>query len=207
MGYLVLGLVLFGVGAYHRGATTSARCTSGWTQWQNPWPSRPSPTQAATQLGEGWFGMGDGGVGGTGLGFDHSAGIIPELTSDMIFAAIGTEMGLVGCGGRRHGLHLAGGLGLPDRPDGPLGLLPPHGDRAHAHPRLPGLLHHGGGGAAACPSPASRCPFVAYGGSSLLANYILIALLLRISDEGAQKIQEDLASGVVQPGERPMVPV
>ena len=38
-----------------------------------------------------------GGVGGTGLGFDHYAGYIPELTSDMIFAAIGTEMGLVGC--------------------------------------------------------------------------------------------------------------
>ena len=40
--------------------------------------------------------MGNGGVGGTGLGYDHYAALIPELTSDMIFAAIGTEMGLVG---------------------------------------------------------------------------------------------------------------
>jgi cell division protein FtsW (lipid II flippase) len=37
-------------------------------------------------------------------------------------------------------------------------------------------------------------PFMAYGGSSLVANYVLIALLMRVSDEGERAIVADQAT-------------
>ena len=145
VGYLVLGLVLFGVGAYIA-ARYFGQVHLRVEQWQNPWPTATKPGDS--QLAQAWYSMGTGGVGGTGLGFDHYAGYIPELTSDMIFAAIGTEMGLVGCVAVVMAFILLVGAGLPGGPDGALGLLAPHGDRADPHPGVPGLLHHGGGGAA-----------------------------------------------------------
>ena len=75
-------------------------------------------TQAATSspgLVHPWA---PGGVGGTGLGFDSYAHVIPELTSDMIFAAIGTEMGLIGAVAVVMAFILHGRGRLPGGPDG-----------------------------------------------------------------------------------------
>ena len=146
VGYLVLGLVLFGVGAYIA-ARYFGQVHLRVEQWQNPWPTTKNPGN--TQLSQAWYSLGTGGVGGTGLGLaPTSSATVPELTSDMIFAAIGTEMGLVGCAAVVMAFILLVGAGLPGGPDGPLGLLAPDGDGADPDPGLPGLLHHGGGGAA-----------------------------------------------------------
>ena len=205
VGYLVLGLVLFGVGAYVA-ARYFGQVHLRVSEWQNPWSTPGHPNAKGYQLSQAWYSMGDGGVGGTGLGFDHYAGYIPELTSDMIFAAIGTEMGLVGCVAVVMAFILLIGAGFrvaqTARSDFSrlmaTGLILITGFQAFFI--MAGVVR-------LLPLTGITLPFVAYGGSSLLANYVLIALVLRISDEGAQAQAEMIAAGAAGgPGEQPMVP-
>ena len=77
VGYLVLGLVLFGVGAYHRGALLRPGALPGRRSGRTR--GRRRPNQPATpSCARRWYGMGTGGVGGTGLGLDHFAGHDPR---------------------------------------------------------------------------------------------------------------------------------
>ncbi len=203
VGYLVLGLILFGVGAYIA-ARYFGQVHLRVEQWQNPWPAAG---QGNSQLAEAWFSMGTGGVGGTGLGFaPHFTGQIPELTSDMIFAAIGTEMGLVGCSAvvMAFVLMVGSGFRIAQAARSDFSRLMAAGFTLiigfQAFFIMAGVVR-------LLPFTGITLPFVAYGGSSLLANYILIALLLRISDEGAQAQEIMIAAGAAAaPGERPMVP-
>jgi cell division protein FtsW (lipid II flippase) len=201
-GYLILGFALFAGGAY-----ISARYFSQVhlrvEQWLNPWPTQahPQPDQIAAAQ----YGFGSGGLGGTGLGQDLSAGLIPFLTTDMIFAAIGIEMGLIGAAAVVIAFLLLVGSGLriaqTARSDFSrlmvTGLTIIIGFQAFFI--MAGVVR-------LLPFTGITLPFVAYGGSSLLANYVLIALVLRVSDEGAKMQAEIIASGAVQAGERPMVP-
>jgi cell division protein FtsW (lipid II flippase) len=124
----------------------------------------------------------------------------------MIFAAIGTELGMIGAVSVVFAFVLLVGAGLRvaqvARSDFSrlmaTGLTLIIGFQAFFI--MAGVVR-------LLPFTGVTLPFVAYGGSSLLANYILIALLLRISDEGAKTQREMLAAGAAgSPGERPMVP-
>lgn len=202
VGYLMLGLVLFGLGAFFA-AHFFGQVNLRVEQWLNPWPL---PGGGDSQLAQAQFSLGTGGVGGTGLGVDHFAGYIYGLTSDMVFAAIGTEMGLVGCAAVVMAFILLVGSGFrvaqTARSDfsrlTAAGLTLILGFQAFFI--MAGVTR-------ILPFTGITLPFVAYGGSSLLANYILVALVLRISDEGAEAQREMLAAGAAAaPGERPMVP-
>jgi cell division protein FtsW (lipid II flippase) len=188
-GYLVFGLGLFAAGAVvstHLFHQVHERVSL----WLNPWPD-------GGQLAQGWWAMANGGIGGSGLGLDHFAGTISNLTSDMIFAAVGDEMGLLGAAVVVIAFLLLVGAGLriaqTARTDFSrlvaTGLTMIIGFQAFFI--MAGVLR-------LLPLTGITLPFMAYGGSSLVANYVLVALLLRISDEGARS---------EQPGERQFVPV
>ena len=205
-GYLVLGVILFAVGAFiaaHYFSQVHLRVD----QWRNPWPTTGGTyTNGGYQLSQGWFSMGSGGIGGTGIGYDNWTSVVPELTSDMIFSAIATGMGLFGAAAVVMAFVLLVGAGFrvaqTARSDFSrlmaTGLTLIIGFQAFFI--MAGVVR-------LLPFTGITLPFVAYGGSSLVANYILIALLLRISDEGAKAQREMIAAGkAAAPGERPMVP-
>jgi cell division protein FtsW (lipid II flippase) len=202
IGYLILGFLLFAGGAYVA-ARYFGQVHIRVSEWLNPWPTPANPSPG--QLAAGWYGLGSGGIGGTGLGLDHYAGLIPVLTTDMIFAAIGIEMGMIGAVAVVIGYLLIVGSGLriaqTARSDFSrlmaAGLTIIIGFQAFFI--MAGVIR-------LLPFTGITLPFMAYGGSSLVANFVLIALLMRISDEGAKQQAEIIASGAVQPGERPLVP-
>jgi cell division protein FtsW (lipid II flippase) len=182
--YLVMGFLLFGIAAY-----------ASWRMfehvqtrvdiWLDPW---------SDQYGKGWqivqslYGIGDGGVAGRGLG-RGTPNTIPYAESDFIFAAIGEELGLIGATTvlMAYLLLVGGGLRIALRTDRTFEKLLATGLTTIVGVQAFIII---GGVVKVVPLTGITLPFVSYGGSSLLANYILLALLLRLSDTGARRLGE-----------------
>ncbi len=176
--YLVLGGGLFGIGTVIASMIFS-HVRERLIVWLNPWKYA---TTIGYQLIQGQFALGYGGVGGTGLGRGHP-NIIPVVASDYIFAAIGEEMGLLGTTAIVFAFLLLVGAGLR-------AALRARNDfsklLAASFTAIIGLQSFFimAGIVRLLPLTGVTLPFVAYGGSSLVANYVLIAVLMRISNEG-----------------------
>lgn len=192
--YLIFAAILFIVGAI-----VAAHFFSQVQTRVNDWLH----TQPNQQLGYGRFAIAHGGVGGAGLGLDPAAGNIYALTSDMIFAAIADEMGFIGGAAVVIAFVLLVGAGLriaqTARSDFSrlvaTGLTVTLGFQA---------FYIMAGVTLILPFTGITLPFVAYGGSSLVANYILVGLLMRTSEEGASSATER-ATGLSLPGETAFV--
>lgn len=177
LSFLIAGLVLFVGGA-----------TAAWSQfshvqtrvssWLDPWADAQG---GGYQVIEAQFGLASGGITGTGPGRGYPQRV-PAAETDFIFASIGEELGLLGATAVLMAFVLMIGSGLRAA----LGA-----DRTFSKLLATGLTGLLGfqafiiiaGVTRVLPLTGVTLPFVSYGGSSLLSNYALLALLMRISDE------------------------
>ncbi len=146
--------------------------------WLDPFAD---PKGDGFQIVEASFALADGGLTGRGLG-QGEPGRIPFVETDFIFAAIGEELGMAGSAAVLMAFLILVGSGLRialrahrvfDKLFA-LGLTTLLGVQAFVI--IGGVLR-------VVPLTGITLPFVSYGGSSLVANYALLALLVRLSHE------------------------
>ncbi|MBO3085353.1 FtsW/RodA/SpoVE family cell cycle protein [Cellulomonas fengjieae] len=182
LSWIIIGLLLFVVGAGVAASTFShvgARFDA-WLHAFDPAVFDQSPGGSG-QLVRGLFGMASGGLFGTGWG-QGRPDLVPFAESDFIVASLGEEIGLTGLlavlvcyailaeRGMRTAIGVRDGFGK---------LLA--GGLAFIVALQTFVVV--GGVTRVIPLTGLTTPFVAYGGSSLVANWVIVALLLRISDE------------------------
>jgi cell division protein FtsW (lipid II flippase) len=136
------------------------------------------------QVVQGQFGLAHGGVIGTGLGNGFPQ-LIPLAESDFIFAALAEELGLAGVFAilSIYLLIVYRGLRLGNTHPDDFSKLLAVGLSFILALQLFVVV---GGVTGILPITGLTTPFLAAGGSSLLANWVIIALLLRISDSGSR---------------------
>jgi len=179
--WIVIGLALF-VGGASLAAASFSHVGARFNAWLHAFD--PEVFDAAFggsgQLVRGLFGMASGGLFGTGWG-EGRPQLVPYAESDFIIASLGEELGLTGLIA-----ILVLYLVLVQR-----GLRTAIGVRDGFGKLLAGGLAFTiawqcfvvvGGVTRLIPLTGLAMPFLAYGGSALLANWIIVALLLRISD-------------------------
>jgi cell division protein FtsW (lipid II flippase) len=185
--WLIIGLLLFFGGvyvAYLLGDAVGGPFANFYDRaqvWLDPFATANYDRNGGSyQLVQGLLALGTGGLFGSGPGAG-SPGLVPEVRTDFIFAGMGEEVGLFGLSallvaylliverGLRAGLNVrdsfgklvAGGLAFT------MGL------------QVFVIL---GGITGLIPLTGQTTPFLSAGGSSLMANWLLIAMLLRISN-------------------------
>ncbi|TWH21756.1 FtsW/RodA/SpoVE family cell cycle protein [Prauserella rugosa] len=199
--WVVVGLSMFLVGAllaYQMFTHVQQRVTN----WFDPLATYDDPG-GGYQIAQGLFGLGTGGMFGTGLGSGRPE-MVPEAHTDFITAALGEEVGFVGLAAvllvylilSMRGMRSA--LAVRDTFGKLLG-----GGMAFAIVMQVFVIV--GGITKLIPMTGITTPFLSAGGSSLLANYILIALLLRISDTARRPQQPKPRGQAAQ--QKPLAPL
>lgn len=182
--FLLVGLVLFSAAAYVAWLLFDVVRTRV-DIWLDPWSRYEGK---GYQIVQAMFAFANGGTGGTGLGLG-SPNKIPAAKTDYIFAAVGEEMGLLGATAVLMAflLLLGAGLRVAMRATQPFNQLLAVGLTTIIGMQAFIII---GGVIRVVPLTGITLPFVSYGGSSLLSNWVLLALLVRLSHHNAARARE-----------------
>ena len=178
--------LLLGVGLFAGGATIAyqlfGHVRDRVTIWLDPWPVAK---EEGYQIVEAAFAMADGGLTGTGLGLGDPSRI-PANTTDFIFAVVAEELGLLGATAllMAYLLLVGSGLRIALQAENNFDKLLATGLTTLLGVQACVII---GGVTRVLPLTGVTLPFMSFGGSSLLANYVLLALLVRISDESTRR--------------------
>jgi cell division protein FtsW (lipid II flippase) len=187
--WIVIGMLLFAAGAF-LAWTLFAHVQVRVAIWLHPFD--PANVATAYQPIQGWYGMASGGLLGTGLG-QGRPDLVPFAQSDFIVAAIGEELGLTGLFALLvlYGMLVERGLRTAVGVRDGFGKLFAAGLAFSVALQVFVVV---GGVTRLIPLTGLTAPFLAYGGSSLVSNWVVVALLLRISDSARRPPESVSAS-------------
>jgi len=192
LSFVVVGLIAFGIGAWFLG-THIPHVHARFEDWQHPFePKIYNAVLGSYQLANGLFAQAAGGVFGQGFGQSilttaSGTALIPEPQTDMIYAVITSELGLFGAVGvlLTYLLFVYRGFKVAILARDSFSKLLATGLSAVFALQVFVIV---GGVTKAIPLTGVTLPFISYGGASIVANFVLVALLLLVSDRARRPV-------------------
>jgi len=195
--WIVLGAGLFAIGAVF------AYLAFGHVRvrvqvWLDPFAFSDT---GGYQIVQSLYGLANGGVLGTGLGRGYPS-LVPFANTDFVFSALGEELGLTGVIAiiLLYAVFVQRGLRASVAVRDPFGQLLAAGLSITIALQVFVII---GGVTRLIPLTGLTTPFLSYGGSSLVANWIIVALLLVISHRARKpaddaRVSDSMATQVVR---------